>query len=99
MKGLHCCRGILYNDSIPTGVIIKMMKLFQKKEKHALPAYSLTEYEPVIRSSICTGERVACMRSLESGKLHEIMLIRSDADLEEFCLQYSVKRESIKTIY
>ena len=74
-------------------------KWFQKKEKHSAPTYSLTDYEPVIRSSICTGERVACMRSLETGKLHEIMLIRSEADLDEFCSLYDLKKNGIKTIY
>ena len=77
-----------------------MLHLFRReKEKHDAPAFSLSEYEPVIRSSICTGERVACMRSLDTGKLHEVMLIRSDADLEEFCKIYNLQKDSIKTVY
>lgn len=76
-----------------------MRKWFQKKEQHFTPAYSLTEYEPVIRASICTGERVACMRSRETGKIHEILLIRIEADLEDFCAQYSLDKNTVKTVY
>lgn len=74
------------------------MGLF-RKEKAVLPQYSPDEYEPVIRSSICTGEKVACMRHKSSGRLREIMLIRSNADLEEFCRVYGLKAEDIPTIY
>ena len=76
-----------------------MLKFFRKKEPILVPAFPAAEYEPVIRSSICTGERVACMRSLATGKLHEVMLIRSDADLEEFCSRYSLQKSEIKTVY
>ena len=77
-----------------------MLHLFRReKEKNNAPAFSLSEYEPVIRVSICTGERVACMRSLDTGKLHEVMLIRSDADLDEFCKTYSLQKKSIRTVY
>ncbi len=77
------------------------MRLFGKRREtepetmHFDPA----EYEPVIRSSICTGERVACMRERAAGKLHELMLIRTDEDLAAFCRRYGVDAEQIKTIY
>ncbi len=74
------------------------MGLF-RKTKPAAPAFSLEEYEPVIRSSICTGEKVACMRHRESGQLREVMLLRSAADLEEFCRSYGLKAEEIRTVY
>ena len=77
-----------------------MLHLFRReKENNNAPAFSLSEYEPVIRASICTGERVACMRSLDTGKLHEVMLIRSDADLDEFCKTYGLQKNSIRTVY
>ena len=57
-------------------------------------------FEPVIRSSICTGEQVACMRERETGKLHELMLLRTTADREEFCRLYGVADPaSMKTVY
>lgn len=74
------------------------MRLFQKKKEEA-PLFPLDEWEPVIRSSICTGERVLCMREKSSGKLREIALLRTEADLHEFCRNYGVSAEMIRTIY
>ena len=60
------------------------MSLFKHREAPKPP--SLPEgFEPVVRSSICTGERVACMRDRESGRLHEIELVRTDEELAAFC--------------
>ena len=76
------------------------MRLFQKKvPEPEFPAFSLEEYEPVVRSSICTGERVACMRDRESGRLREVMLIRTGEDLDAFCKAYGLKPEQVKTVY
>ncbi len=77
------------------------MKLFGKK-KEAEPettAFDPAVYEPVIRSSICTGEKVACMRDRTTGKLQELMLIRTEEDLNTFCRRYHVRAENVKTIY
>lgn len=55
-----------------------------------------TEYA-VIRSSICTGEKVAGFRSKTDGRLKEVMLIRNDKDKEEFMRIYGL--DSVKTEY
>jgi len=76
------------------------MKLFSKREAQPeTTAFDPALYEPVIRASICTGERVACMREKESGRLHELMLIRTDADLAAFCRRYRVEAGQIPTVY
>ena len=77
------------------------MNLLRKKKapEPEFPAFSLEEYEPVVRSSICTGERVACMRDRESGRLREGMLIRTGEDLDAFCKAYGLKPEQVKTVY
>ncbi len=77
------------------------MNLFRKKKapEPEFPAFSLEEYEPVVRSSICTGERVACMRDRESGKLHEIELVRTDEELAAFCRRCGADVQSIRTVY
>jgi hypothetical protein len=69
-----------------------------KKKAAEPPAFPPEDYEPVIRSSICTGEKVACMRERESGKLLELMLLRTPEDLEAFRRQYGVTGE-IPNIY
>ncbi len=76
------------------------MGLFRKKDKNPLPSpFPPEQYEPVIRSSICTGEMTACMRNRESGKLTEIMLIRSPDDLARFGKDYNVDVSAIRTVY
>lgn len=51
----------------------------------------------VIRSSICTGEKVAGFRDKHDGHFTEVMLIRSQKDIEEFKRTYGV--DSLKTEY
>ena len=76
------------------------MKLFGRKTPEPeLPPFSAEDFEPVIRASICTGEKVACMRDKASGKLHEIMVIRTEADRAAFCRCYGLSPEQIKTVY
>jgi hypothetical protein len=51
----------------------------------------------VIRSSICTGEKTAGFKSKADGSFKEVMLIRSQKDLDEFKAKYNIK--DIKTEY
>ena len=51
----------------------------------------------VIRSSICTGEKVAGFKDLEGGHFTEVMLIRSRQDEERFRELYRL--ETVKTEY
>ena len=77
------------------------MRLFGRKreaEPETTP-FDPAAFEPVIRASICTGERVACMREKSTGKLHELMLIRTDEDLALFCRRYKVEAKKIQTVY
>lgn len=74
------------------------MGLFKKAKPEPFP-FSPEEYEPVIRSSICTGERTACMRRREDGRLREIMLLRSEGDLDAFCRMVGKRADEIRTVY
>ena len=76
------------------------MFLFKKeKEKTVAPTFPPEEYEPVIRCSICTGEQVACMRHKSTGKLQELMLLRTPDDLNRFCSRYGVSPEQLRKVY
>ncbi len=76
------------------------MRLFKKKSAPApVNPFPADQYEPVLRSSICTGERTACMRNRETGKIHEIMVIRSPKDLSDFGREYGVDTDKIQTVY
>ena len=75
------------------------MLFFRSRQKKAsTPAYDAAALEPVIRSSICTGEKVAGFREKETGRFREVSLIRSPADLEDFRRRYGIEGE-IPTIY
>ena len=73
--------------------------LFGKKEtKKTTRRYDPEKVEPVIRSSICTGEKVAGFRDKKTGHLDEVMLIMNDRDLETFRKEYGIEGK-IETIY
>ncbi|MCR5301239.1 MAG: aspartate dehydrogenase [Lachnospiraceae bacterium] len=61
--------------------------IFRKKEKKS---YDATVKKPVIKASICNGEQVAGFADINTGAFEEIMLIRDDADLDEFRKQFGI---------
>lgn len=72
------------------------MRLFKKKETKK--EYNPTTHKPVIKASICNGERVAGFINLETGKFEEVMLIVNDGDLDSFKRLYRITEE-IEKIY
>ena len=74
------------------------MKLFGRKKarKADLQFDPETQYA-VIRSSICTGEKVAGFKNKTDGHFTEVMLIRSPADEKEFKEIYGI--DSLKVKY
>lgn len=51
---------------------------------------------PVIRASICTGERTAGFKDEATGRFTEVMLIRTDADFQEFLRAYGVSEGEVR---
>ncbi|MCM1288803.1 MAG: aspartate dehydrogenase [Clostridium sp.] len=64
------------------------MSIFKKKP--TVISYDKENLRPVIRSSICTGERVAGFKDIRTGKFKDIMLIRNDRDLKSFMDTYGI---------
>jgi len=64
--------------------------------KKVTGVYNKESQSPVIRSSICTGERVAGFKDIHTGKFKEVMVIRTDKDMEEFLNRYGVSVQEIK---
>ena len=60
--------------------------------------YDPEKQYPVIRSSICTGEKVAGFRDKAGGRFTEVMLIRSEKDEQAFKERYHIT-EDLKTEY
>ena len=57
--------------------------------------YDKVNQKPVVRSSICTGEKVAGFKDIHTGKFTDVMLIRDDKDLNEFMRQYGIGKDEI----
>ena len=68
--------------------------MFGKKTRE----YSPDEWEPVIRSSICTGEKVAGFKNRHTGVFEDVMLITGDRDLKKFREEYGIEGE-IEKVY
>jgi hypothetical protein len=74
------------------GVDVIMGKgFFQKKAVKPDIAYDAAVQRPVVRCSICTGEQVAGFKDVENGHFTEVMLIRNNADLENFKKTYGLE--------
>ena len=71
---------------------------WSKQKKASAEAYDAEKLVPVIRSSICTGEKVAGFREKETGRFREVSLICSPADLDEFKRKYGIEGE-VPVIY
>lgn len=83
-----------YNIMVPTHKGAE--PLFGRKSKAAGPAFDPAGKRPVVRSSICTGERVAGWRDADTGRFAEVMLLRSDEDLRRFLADYGFRQEDLR---
>lgn len=70
------------------------MGLFEKKA--VVQTYDKENKKPVIKSSICNGEQVAGFKDVHTGKIEEVMLIKSQADLDKFKTMYGINEEITK---
>mgnify|MGYP001133595825 FL=1 len=67
------------------------MGLF-KKEK-TTKTYDKEHQKPVIKASICNGEQVAGFKDIHTGKIEEVMLLKSPEDLKAFKKMYGIDEE------
>lgn len=58
-------------------------------------SYDKQNQKPVIRSSICTGEKVAGFKDIHTGKFTDVMLIRNDSDMNAFLSKYDISPEEV----
>lgn len=75
-----------------------MRAFFHKKPVRRQPAYDPEEKTPVIRCSICTGEKVAGFRRKADGSFEEVMLIRGESEIRQFRELYGIEGE-IEKVY
>ena len=78
------------------------MRLFSKISKTERKLAKSIPFDPekqiaVIKSSICTGEKVAGFKNKDDGHFTEVMLIRSKEEERRFMKIYNL--DSVKTEY
>ena len=73
-----------------------MFRLHRKEPEAEIP-FDPEKQVAVIRSSICTGEKVAGFRSREDGHFTEVMVIRSPQEEAYFKALYHL--DTVKTEY
>lgn len=69
--------------------------MFRKKVEKQI--YDKENQKPIIRSSICTGEKVAGFKDIHTGKFTEVMLIKNDRDMKVFLEKYDISPDVVKT--
>ena len=70
---------------------------FQKKRE--VRTYDRENFRPVVRSSICTGEKAAGFQDVHTGKATGGMLLRPPGHLEEVRRLYGTGPGEISRIY
>lgn len=66
-----------------------------KKEK----TFDREKFVPVIRASICTGEKTAGFQDIHTKHFTEVMLIRNDRDLKVFLDRYGLTEDEVTTLW
>nr|WP_296456687.1 aspartate dehydrogenase [uncultured Acetatifactor sp.] len=63
--------------------------MFRKKQ---LPQkdYDRENWKPILKCSICNGERVAGFKNIYTGEFREELFIQEEAQLEEFRQRYKI---------
>lgn len=70
--------------------------MFGRGKKRETARFDKTGKVPVVRASICTGEKVAGFKDEKTGSFTEMMCIKSEADMSEFMRTYGVNESEIK---
>ena len=70
-------------------IMNKVLPMFKKKpQRHK---YDKTNKKAVLKCSICTGEQVAGFKDIHTGKIEDIMLVKTAADIERFKKIYGIE--------
>lgn len=57
------------------------------------------KFVPVIRASICTGEKAAGFQDINTKHFTEVMLIRNDRDFKTFLNRYGLSEDEVTTLW
>ena len=73
-----------------------MVRVGLFKKKTIVKTYDKDNKKPVIKASICNGEQVAGFKDIHTGKIEEVMLIKSPSDIDIFKKMYGIDDEIAK---
>lgn len=77
-----------------------IFNMFGKKKKPTTKSYNPETEYPMIRASICTGEKTAGIKDKTTGHIRDTRLIRNDDELDGFMREFGIAdRSMIKTEY
>lgn len=72
------------------------MSWFHKEKK---PAFDAEKLQPAVRKSYCNRELTLGFLDRQTGKFQAVCAANSRRELEDFCRQYGIREEDLKTIY
>lgn len=59
-------------------------------------SYDKENQKPIIKASICNGEQIAGFKNIHTGKMEEVMLVKSPEDIAYFKSMYGIEEEITK---
>lgn len=73
--------------------------MFGKKKEIQPKSYDKVNKIPILKCSVCTGEKVAGFKDINTNNFEDVMLIKGKEDLEEFAAMYGLNADQIKKEY
>lgn len=61
------------------------------KSSKEVVTYDKENWKPVMRCSICNGEKVAGLKNIRTGEFRDGTLIKDEKDLKNFMKKYGVE--------
>ena len=78
--------------------MLKFIRTLFKGKKEETRFYDKSMQYPVIRASICNGEKVFGFKDLNTGTFHEVGLLKTEEDLDYYRDLYKIYGD-IPTVY
>ncbi len=78
--------------------MLKIIEVLLKRKKEETRYYDKSMQYPVIRTSICSGEKVFGFKDLNTGRFHEVGLLKNEEDLDYYRDLYKIYGD-IPTVY
>lgn len=63
----------------------------RRKEQAETADYDRENWRPVLKCSICNGEKVAGFKNIHTGEFREESFIRNEEELEAFKQKYGIR--------